>query len=137
METSVILLLSFITLVGLQLCVPDGDIEKMADNASLGCPWCPSPILKMLYGIIQLIGVAFIIIMVLYMTFAKDWWYFLVYIGGVILSKIGAIIFHIPLIPLFKKYSMGVMYGGLRVKRFVGCLLVLCCIIMCFICYVW
>ena len=123
METSVILLSSFVALVGLQLSVPDGDVEKMADNGMMGCPWCPSPILKIIYGLSQLAGVAFCLGFAAYLTFAEHWWYLLVYIGGVMLAKVTAILLHIPLLPLFKLCDEG-LFSDLRIKRFVGTLLI-------------
>ena len=136
MEISVVLILSFIVLVGLQISVPDGDVEKMADSPGLGCPWCPSPILKIFYGIIQLIGVAFIIIIVLYLTFTEKWWYFLIYLAGLPLSKIVSLLLQIFLVPVYKKYEFRVMYGGLRVKRLVGTLLIICGVLSCVIYYI-
>ena len=44
-----ILFTTFISLVGLQLCVPDGETEKMADKYPSW--WCSNPFLRIIYGL--------------------------------------------------------------------------------------
>lgn len=123
METTTILWTTFISLVGLQLCVPDGDTEKMADhNPSF---WCGNPLLRIIYGLFQLLGVVFVIGFALYLTFAEHWWYILVYLGGVIMAKLFAFILQIPIALIFSKQIQGHMYGGLIYKRLTGTVLII------------
>jgi hypothetical protein len=133
MEISIILLLSFVVLVGLEISVPDGDIEKSGDDPSWGCPWTSSPALKYFYIWSGIIGWLFVIIMAVWLSIAENWWYFLVYVAGLPLSKIAALILQIPLAlvnPYFAKDPTD-LFKKLRVKRIVGTLLILCSIIAC------
>lgn len=118
-----ILWTTFISLVGLQLCVPDGDVEKMADQNPMF--WCSNPLLRILYGFLQLLGVIFVLGFALYLTFSEHWWYILAYLGGVILSKISAYILQIPIALIFSKQIEKDMYGGLKFKRLTGSLLII------------
>ena len=122
MDITTILYTTFISLVGLQICVPDGDDEKMADKTPDF--WCPNPFLRIIYGLLQLLGVLFVLGLALYLTFSTHWWYILVYIGGMILGKIVAFILQIPMALLFSKQIEGTMYGGLIAKRIFGSLLI-------------
>lgn len=122
MDITTILYTTFISLVGLQICAPDGDVEKMADKTPAF--WCPNPFLRIIYGLLQLLGVLFVLGLALYLTFSTHWWYILVYIGGMILGKIVAFILQIPMALLFSKQIEGTMYGGLIAKRIFGSLLI-------------
>lgn len=122
MDITTILWTTFISLVGLQLCVPDGDVEKMADqNPSF---WCGNPLLRIIYGLFQLLGVVYVIGFALYLTFADHWWYILVYLGGVILAKLVSFLLQIPIALMLSKQIQGQMYGGLIYKRLIGTLLI-------------
>lgn len=122
MDITTILWTTFISLVGLQLCVPDGDIEKMADqNPSF---WCGNPLLRIIYGLFQFLGVVYVIGFALYLTFADHWWYILVYLGGVILAKLVSFLLQIPIAMMLSKQIQGQMYGGLIYKRLIGTLLI-------------
>lgn len=122
MDITTILWTTFISLVGLQLCVPDGDVEKMADqNPSF---WCGNPLLRIIYGLFQLLGVVYVIGFALYLTFADHWWYILVYLGGVILAKLVSFFLQIPIAMMLSKQIQGQMYGGLIYKRLIGTLLI-------------
>lgn len=123
METTTILWTTFISLVGLQLCVPDGDTEKMADhNPNF---WCGNPLLRIIYGLFQLLGVVFVIGFALYLIFAEHWWYILVYMGGVIIAKLVTFLLQIPIALMFSKQIQGHMYGGLISKRLIGTVLII------------
>lgn len=123
METTTILWTTFISLVGLQLCVPDGDTEKMADhNPNF---WCGNPLLRIIYGLFQLLGVVFVIGFALYLIFAEHWWYILVYLGGVIIAKLVTFLLQIPIALMFSKQIQGHMYGGLISKRLIGTVLII------------
>lgn len=131
MDLTTILWTSFISLVGLQLCIPDGDVEKMADQTPMF--WCQNPFLRMLYGLFQLVGVIFVIGFALYLTFTEHWWYILIYLAGVILAKLTALLLQIPIALIFSKQIEGAMYGGLIAKRLFGTLMIITGIVLCFI----
>ena len=128
MDITTILYTTFISLVGLQMCVPDGDGEKMADNMPYF--WCPNPFLRIIYGLLQLLGVLFVLGLALYLTFGAHWWYILVYLGGVILGKIAAFLLQIPLALHFSKQIESAIYGGLIAKRILGSILIIAGIIL-------
>lgn len=122
MDITTILYTTFISIVGLQMCVPDGDVEKMADK--MPSFWCPNPFLRIIYGLLQLLSALFVLGLALYLTFDSHWWYILVFIGGVILGKIVAFLLQIPMALLFSKQIEGAMYGGLIAKRITGSILI-------------
>lgn len=131
MDISLILLTTFIALVGLQLCVPDGEGEKMADKFPHF--WCENPWLRMGYGLMQLIGVVFVLGMALFLTFTENWWYILVYLCGVIVAKFVALLIQVPIGLLCGNMIEQHMYGGLRIKRLVGTILIVSSLVMCLI----
>lgn len=130
MDVTTILWTTFISLAGLQLCLPDGEGEKMADHTPMF--WCPNPFLRMLYGLFQLVGVIFVIGFALYLTFTAHWWYILIYIVCVLLAKLVALLLQIPIALAFSKEIEGTMYGGLIAKRLLGTLMIILGIILCF-----
>jgi len=124
MNTSVVLLTCFIALVGLKMCdVEKGTSEAIADMPGL-CPWCSNPILKMLYGIMQLVGCIFVLGLMLYLTFTEHWWYILVYIVGLIAAIILSFVLRLLLMPIVEMFSYD-MFRELQVRRFVGTLLII------------
>lgn len=123
MGIATILWTTFISLVGLQLCLPDGDLEKLADQNPRF--WCPNPLLRIIYGLFQLIGVVFVLGFVVYLTFTAHWWYSLVYLGGLIIAKLVSIILQIPIAFIFSKQIERIMYGGLIYKRIIGTILII------------
>lgn len=123
MEITTILWTTFISLVGLQLCVPDGDTEKMADHYPSF--WCGNPLLRIIYGLFQLLGAVFVIGFALYLTFGEHWWYIIVYFGGAIIAKLVAFLLQIPIALIFSKQIQVHMYGGLIYKRVIGTVLII------------
>lgn len=115
---------SAISLVGLQLCVPlfrsNSDIEKTL----LEQYWTLNPLLRIFYGFSNIIGVIFVLIVVGYLTFAENWWWFLVYIGGLIVANGIAFIWRVLLIPVCKLIDNGDMYLEVKVHRIAGSILV-------------
>jgi len=130
MDITTILWTTFISLVGLQLCLPDGEAEKMADQTPMF--WCPNPFLRMIYGLFQLAGVIFVGGFALYLTFTEHWWYILVYIAGVYVAKLFALLTQIPIALIFSKLIDRTMYGGLSTKRLFGTLMIAMGIVLCF-----
>lgn len=88
MDPIILLISTSISLIGLQICLPKDDWEKL-DDAS----WTKSPMLKIFYGLIQLIGVVFVLGGFGYLTFFEHWWYFLIYIGAFAVARLIAIVF--------------------------------------------
>ena len=131
MEVSFVILFSFVVLVGLEISVPDGEIEKSGDDPIWGCPWTSSVGLKYFYILGGFIGWLFIIIMALWLSIAEHWWYFLVYIAGLPLSKIVALILQIPLALINSYFAKDPtdLFKSLRAKRIIGTLLIICSII--------
>lgn len=123
MDITTILWTTFISLVGLQLCVSDGDNEKIADQYPRF--WCPNPILRIIYGLFQFLGAAFVLGFALYLTFAEHWWYILVYLGGAIVAKLVSFLLQIPIALILSKQIQGIMYGGLIYKRLIGTILII------------
>ncbi|MCM1293358.1 MAG: hypothetical protein NC111_05895 [Bacteroides sp.] len=129
MDISTILWTTFISLVGLQFCLPDGDGEKMADQTPMF--WCPNPFFRIIYGLFQLVGVIFVIGFALYLTFTEHWWYILIYLAGVLLAKFAALLMQIPIALIFSKQIERAMYGGLIAKRICGTLMIALGIVLC------
>ena len=133
MDVSFVLLFSFTALIGLEISVPDGDLEKMGDDPMLGLSWTSSKNLKCFYILGGIIGWIFVITMAIWLSVAENWWYFLVYIACLPLSKIAAIIIQIPLAFLTSSVAKDPtdLFYNLRVKRIVGTLLIMCSVIAC------
>lgn len=131
MEVTTILWTTFLSLVGLRLCSPDGDIEKMADK--IPYLWCPKPFWRIIYGLFQIIGIVFVLGFALYLTFTHNWWYILVYIGGVLLANVTSILLQVPVALIFLNKAQSNMYGNLVIKRLIGTIMIICGIIICFI----
>lgn len=124
MDVTTILVSTAVSFVGLQLCTPDGEVEKMADSL-LPNFWCANPFLRLLYGLFQLLGVIFVLGFAIYLTFTEHWWYFLIYLGGAILAKIVSFLLQIPIALIFSKQIEKDMYGGMKFKRLIGSLLII------------
>lgn len=74
MEVSLILWTSFLSLVGLQLCIPENPNGRF--EAEFNERWCThSPLLRMFYGLSNILGALFVLGMVGYLTFTEHWWY--------------------------------------------------------------
>lgn len=130
MDTTVLIICSFISLVGLQLCIPEtpngkfeaGVIEKL---------WTNNPLLRIFYGISNIVGVLFVLGVVGYLTFAVKWWYILVYVGCTILARIIAFILRLTLSPFYKMSNE--IHAHVVVQRIVGPFLILLGIALAFI----
>ena len=117
MDTFSILTASFIVLVGLQLCVPEAPNGKFEANL-IEKYWTDNPLLRIVYGLLNIIGVIFVLGFVVYLMFSEHWWYIAVYIVGLILAKLVAFIFRLILTPCYKKVNS--MYAQVVVQRIVG-----------------
>lgn len=54
------------------------------------------------YGLSNILGVIFVLGMVGYLTFTEHWWYLGVYVGGLILAKLIALLLRLLLYPLYR-----------------------------------
>lgn len=119
MDISIVLTTAFIALIGEVLCqIEKGTVEEIADMPGL-CPWCESPTLKMLYGMLQIAGVIFVLGITAYLTFTEDWWYILVYLGGRIAASIIVYIIKLLLLPVYKMYSHHMLIH-VKINRCIG-----------------
>lgn len=119
MSTILIFWLSFIVLIGLQLCVPEkiSDANGTYKDKLAEKYWTDNNWLRILYGWSVLLGSLSVIAAAGYLTFAEHWWYILVYIGAIIGSKIGAFILKLGLVVILPPMYM---YDRLKVCRIVG-----------------
>lgn len=115
---------SAISLVGLQLCVPLFRINSDLERTLVEQYWTQNPLLRIFYGLSNIIGALFVLVVVGYLTFAENWWWFLVYIGGLVVANGIAFICRILLIPVCKLIDNGDMYLELKVHRITGCILI-------------
>lgn len=118
METFSILIASFVVLTGLQLCIPETPNGKFEADI-VEKYWTDNPLLRIAYGLLNILGVIFVLGFVAYLTISKHWWYIAVYIC----AKLIAFIFRILLIPFYKRVR--VMYAQVVVQRVVGMVLIL------------
>lgn len=91
MDSEILLLSSFISLVGLQFCVPKNEFEKLGEAM-----WTNNPLIKIFYGLNQLLGVVFVLGCVGYLTFTQKWWFFLLayFVGLAVSSFLASLIQH-------------------------------------------
>ena len=122
MEVSAILISTFIVLIGLQLCIPETPNGKFESDV-IEKFWTKSPMLRIVYGFFNIIGVLFVLGFLIYLTFSEHWWYIGVYIGGLILAKIVAFILRLLLMPLYKRVNC--IYAEVVVQRIAGLSLII------------
>lgn len=108
----VLLISTSISLIGLQICLPKDDFEKLDEVT-----WTTSPLLKIIYGIIQLVGVIYILGGFGYLTFFEHWWYFLIYFGAFAIARLMTTISNAIIDSLF-------------VRRIIGSIIILCGILI-------
>lgn len=120
MSATLIFWLSFIILIGLQLCIPEkiSDANGTYKDELAEKYWTDNNWLRILYGWSVLLGSLSVIAATGYLTFAEHWWYILVYIGAIIGSKIGAFIVKLGIVLISN--SIDGVYGRLKVCRIVG-----------------
>ena len=122
MEVSTILISSFIVLIGLQLCVPETPNGKFEADL-IEKYWTQNPMLRIVYGFLNIIGVVFVLGFLIYLTFTEHWWYIGVYIGGLILAKGLAFIFKLILMPFYKKVNS--IHAEVVVQRVAGMFIII------------
>ena len=132
MSATLIFWLSFIVLIGLQLCVPEkiSDANGTYKDELAEKYWTDNNWLRILYGWSVLLGSLSVIAAAGYLTFAEHWWYILVYIGAIIGSKIGAFILKLGLVVTLPPMYM---YDRLKICRIVGLIIIYVALIMGFL----
>lgn len=122
MEVTTILITTFVTLVGLQLCIPEAPNGKF-EKDTIEKFWTRSPLLRIIYGLSNVLGAIFVLGFVFYLAFAEHWWYIGVYLGGLLIAKLIAFVFRLMLYPFYKKISS--IYAEVVLQRIVGIVLIL------------
>jgi hypothetical protein len=122
MDTTTILISTFVTLIGLQICIPEAPNGKF-EKETIEKFWTRSPLLRIIYGLSNILGVLFVLGFVIYLAFSEHWWYIGVYIGGLLLAKLIAFILRLILYPFYKKISS--IYAEVVLQRIVGIVLIL------------
>lgn len=120
MSATLIFWLSFIVLIGNQLCIPEkiSDANGTHEDKFVEILWTDKYALRRFYGLSYLIGLLLVITSLIYLTFAEHWWYILVYIGSIIGSKICAFIVKLGIVHICN--PIDAVYGRLKVCRIVG-----------------
>ena len=133
MNVSLVLWTSFMALVGLQLCVPENPNGRFEAEFNEKY-WTHNPLLRIFYGLSNILGVIFVLGMVGYLTFTEHWWYLGVYVGGLILAKLIALLLRLLLYPLYRLTNDIPTFAEIKVQRIVGSLMVLVGIVL-FLCF--
>ncbi len=121
----VLLLTSFVALLGLKICVPENPNEEFEAQMNERF-WTNNPFLRIFYGLTNIVGVIFVLASVAYLTFVEHWWYFIVYIIALLIAKILAL-FCVCIISSIGKNNMG--FSCIKKQRIVGCLIIIGAII--------
>lgn len=129
MDVSLILWTSSLALVGLQLCEPENRNGRFGAKFNEKY-WTHNPLLRIFYGLSNILGVIFILGMVGYLTFTEHWWYLGVYVGGLILAKLIAFLLRLLLYPLYRLSNDFSTFAEIKVQRIVGSLMVLVGIVL-------
>ena len=127
MDITIVLITSFVVLIGLQICVPENPNGRFEDQFNEKF-WTQNPWVRIFYGLSNIVGSFFVLGMVGYLTFSKHWWYFLVYLGALILAKLIALIFK----SIIEAYSDS--FSRIKNQRIFGSLVVVITIIIFLIC---
>ena len=129
MDISLILWTSSLALVGLQLCEPENHNGRFGAKFNEKY-WTQNPLLRIFYGLSNILGVIFVLGMVGYLTFTEHWWYLGVYVGGLILAKLIAFFLRLLLYPLYRLSNEFFTFAEIKVQRIVGSLMILVGIVL-------
>lgn len=129
MDISLILWTSSLALVGLQLCEPENPNGRF-EAKLIEKYWTHNPLLRIFYGLSNILGVIFVLGTVGYLTFTEHWWYLGVYVGGLILAKLIAFLLRLLLYPLYRLSNDFSSFAEIKVQRVVGSLMVLVGIVL-------
>lgn len=131
MDTPFVLFTSFIALVGLQMCVPEKSNSGYEAHIN-ELHWTDSPLLRVIYGISNILGVLFVIGTATYLVFTEHWWYIFVYLIAIPIAKFIAFICYLCLLVVWKKNSSNnlEMFDRIRKQRICGILVIITAIII-------
>ena len=132
MDTSLVLLTSFVALLGLQMCVaenPNGRFEAQLNEKY----WTQNPLLRIFYGLSNIAGAIFVLGMVGYLTISEHWWYLIVYLVAVPVAKLLAFICKLVIIFLWKKSDDNLeTFSRIKKHRIIGSLIIIAAIVLFF-----
>lgn len=131
MDVSLVLLTSFVTLLGLQMCVaenPNGRFEAQMNERY----WTQNPLLRVFYGLSNIAGAIFVLGMVGYLTIAEHWWYLIVYLVALPVAKLLAFICKLVVMFLWKKSDDIETFSRIKKHRIAGSLIIIVVIILFF-----
>lgn len=132
MDTSLVLLTSFVALLGLQMCVaenPNGRFEAQMNEQY----WTQNPLLRIFYGLSNIAGVIFVLGMVGYLTISEHWWYLIVYLVAVPVAKLLAFICKLGIMFLWKKSDDNLEFlSRIKKHRIIGSLIIITAIVLFF-----
>lgn len=128
MEVYQHLIISFVALLGLQICVPENPNGKFEAQLNEKF-WTENPYLRLSYGLTNIIGALFVLGSVGYLTFCEHWWYIIVYIIALPIAKVLAYICKCVICLLWRKSQGLENFSRIRKQRIVGCLIVIVAII--------
>lgn len=128
MDITTILWTTAVSLVGLQLCLPDSKVDEINDRFPRF--WCPNPLLRIFYGLSNLCGVIFVLGFAIYLSITQHWWYIFAYLGAAAISNL--------IVVSLLKTILALMYinrssdNSLFIRRMMGSLLIVTGIVLCF-----
>lgn len=131
MDVSLVLLTSFVALLGLQMCVsenPNGRFEAQEKELY----WTKNPLLRVFYGWSNITGTIFVLGIVGYLTISEHWWYLIVYLVTLPVTKLLAFICKLVVISLWKKSDDIETFCRIKKHRIVGSLMIIVAIILFF-----
>lgn len=124
MDTSLVLLTSFVALLGLQMCVaenPNGRFEAQMNEWY----WTQNPLLRVFYGLSNILGVIFVLGMVGYLTISEHWWYLIVYLIAVPVAKLLSFICNLVVFLIWKKSDDIETFDRIKKQRIVGSVVII------------
>ena len=131
MDVSLVLLTSFVALLGLQMCVaenPNGRFEAQMNEKY----WTQNPLLRVFYGLSNIAGAIFVLGMVGYLTISVHWWYLIVYLVALPVAKLLAFICKLVVMSIWKKSDDIETFSRIKKHRIVGSLIIIAAIILFF-----
>ena len=132
MDTSLVLLTSFVALLGLQMCVaenPNGRFEAQMNEQY----WTQNPLLRIFYGLSNIAGAIFVLGMIGYLTISEHWWYLIVYLVAMPVAKLLAFICKLVIIFLWKKSDDNLeTFSRIKKHRIIGSLIIITAIVLFF-----
>lgn len=132
MDTSLVLFTSFAALLGLQMCVPEnpnGRFEAQMNEQY----WTQNPLLRVFYGLSNILGVIFVLGMVGYLTISEHWWYMIVYLIAVPVAKLLSFICNLVVFLIWKKSDDIETFSRIKKQRIVGSVVILAALIIFFL----